>query len=185
MNKKRLLIAVTVVVIILGFTLLTLFLKNKTMTYYWYEQQVIEPSNLPYMSQTLKQYTKLLKTVEQSSAYIGAPVELMWLTIYGSAITKNNPKPNDIDCESSFYLGEYDYNGKNDLKIAASIFNKISNFYYLIFYFADDLDGIYTNKTVSMYLNNKKYYSNIVVENMAKNLKSAISGKPYLLHTKN
>lgn len=139
---------------------------------------------MPYIAKTIKPYIKALKTAEAESKNTNASFKLMHLLLYGSSITKNNPMPNDIDCSSHIFVGEYNYDGKNEEEITRHIVERIENFYYLLFSNAEKLPDIYPYKKADKIYAAQTKYNKIVIDSMAKHFSAALSGKYYLLNTK-
>ena len=179
MRKKIIFSVILVLIISLIFCFSARF---KTIKYEWYEPTV-ETSNMPYIAETVKPYLDALKTAEMESTSTNAPIKLMYLLLYGSSITKNNPMPNDIDCSTHIFVGEYDYNGNNEKEIASSIVDRIEKFYYLSFLNADKLSNIYPYKKADKIYASQNKYHNIITDSIAKHFSAAINGKPYLLNT--
>ena len=119
--KKVLLLGI--LIILLGYLLF-----DRLMLQIVWVNPNVNTKVFPYIAVTLKEIDKALNRTVQSMKSNGYDVKILYKNAYGSGFLQHNPIPNDLDYSIGIYLGEYEFDGKNNREIAKKLDEKMTIF---------------------------------------------------------
>lgn len=152
---------------------------------FFYHHPKTNTAVFKFLSPQLKYLDKVLLNAKDKMGN-DYKIEYLYQNYYGSGFLVHNPSPNDLDCSVGVYLGEYDYNGKNERDIAILVLSKISVFYTAFWEAVNNMDSemLYTSTNFLDSLSLGDFNNKINIDIFAKSLPLVFKGEDYIFMSK-
>ena len=155
-----------------------LFVNRFVLQVVWVSPDV-NTKVFPYISGVIKELDKALNYSIAEIKSDKTDAKIIYQNAYGSGFLKHNPIPNDLDYSVGVYLGEYEFNGVNNLEVAEQINKNMllfqAEFYTYLNEFAPD--KFYSNSNTLHAIQTK-------FDKRDKNIRAIMSSVPELFNHK-
>lgn len=123
---------------------LLIWFTSSKVSYFYFNPET-NTDGLPFINKTIS-IVERAGNFARNNINGKDDVKIIYQNAYGSGFLRNNPIPNDLDYSIGVHLGQYDYDGKNQLQIAKGIEDKISTFQIVFYEFMNNkTEGIYSD----------------------------------------
>lgn len=176
--KKVLLLGI--LIILLGYLLF-----DRLMLQIVWVNPNVNTKVFPYIAVTLKEIDKALNRTVQSMKSNGYNVKILYKNAYGSGFLQHNPIPNDLDYSIGIYLGEYEFDGKNNREIAKKLDEKMTIFQSELYNYFNTINPgkFYPDYDVVGYLTGTFKRRGENVDAITKSLPELFEHKDYVVYT--
>ncbi len=139
----------------------------------------------PYIAKSLKEIDKALSYTTLAMKSNQMDVKIVYKNAYGSGFLKNNPIPNDLDYSVGVYLGEYEFDGKNNTEIAKNIDEKMTIFQTEFYSYINNInpDRLYSNYDVLTSLTTLFNKREANIASISASIPELFNRKDYIVYT--
>lgn len=176
--KKNLLLCILVVLLIY------LVFDRFAIQMVWVNPNV-NTKVFPHISKALKELDTAIDHSTLAMQSSGKNVKILYKNAYGSGFLKNNPIPNDLDYSIGVYLGEYDFDGKNNRDIAKDIDEKMTLFQTEFYSYINTINPgkLYTDYDILTSLSKLFSKRDANIESISESIPKLFEHKDYIIYT--